>query len=63
MDSLRRLLTSLSPMQLASLGGVLLAVMGVVLGWARARTGGLLVPIALHATFNAASLIAGVILR
>lgn len=32
MDSLRRLLTSLSPMQLASLGGVLLAVMGVVLG-------------------------------
>jgi len=38
-------------------------VMGVVLGWARARTGGLLVPIALHATFNAASLIAGVILR
>jgi len=31
-DSLRRLLTSLSPMQLASLGGVLLAVMGVVLG-------------------------------
>lgn len=38
-------------------------VMGVVLGWARARTGSLLVPIALHATFNAASLIAGVILR
>jgi membrane protease YdiL (CAAX protease family) len=38
-------------------------VMGVVLGWARATTGGLLVPFALHATFNTASLLAGVILR
>ncbi len=38
MDSLRRLLTSLSPMQLASLGGVLLAVTGVVLGSAYTLT-------------------------
>ncbi|MCB9602848.1 MAG: CPBP family intramembrane metalloprotease [Sandaracinus sp.] len=38
-------------------------VMGVVLGWARATSGGLLVPFALHATFNTASLLAGVLLR
>ncbi|MBX3245863.1 MAG: CPBP family intramembrane metalloprotease [Myxococcales bacterium] len=38
-------------------------VMGVVLGWARARTGSLLVPFLLHASLNAASLTMVVLLR